>query len=52
MVVRPVRTASPTKIEIITPPHQRPGSLDVIVRTAFGVTSPHPADRYTYRTPT
>jgi peptidoglycan/xylan/chitin deacetylase (PgdA/CDA1 family) len=52
MVVRPVRTASPTKIEIITPPHQRPGTLDVIVRTAFGVTSPHPADRYTYRTPT
>lgn len=51
MVLRPVTTYGPQRIRIVTPNHRRPETLDVIVRTAFGVTSPHPADRYTYDAP-
>lgn len=51
MVIARVKVLGPRRIELTTPAHKRPGTLDVTVHTEFGATPVSPADRYTYDAP-
>jgi hypothetical protein len=46
-----VRRLGPDRLQFTTPAHQHPGTLDVVVRTAFGTTPVHRTDQYTYDAP-
>jgi peptidoglycan/xylan/chitin deacetylase (PgdA/CDA1 family) len=51
MVLQPVHRLGPDRLQVTTPPHKHPGTLDVVVRTAFGSTPVRRADQYTYDAP-